>query len=435
MKRMLALLSVFACVGMWAGTAHGAGYAFFEQGAASTGRQFNLAHTTDGAAGFYNPAGLADLDGLSLSFGGTYTLPFGSYESNLGTFDRVVRGIFPPNLHLYYSKKGSYAVGLSVYNAFGLGIEWPDNFPGAGALKSVKLLTPTVQPNFAWRINDKFSIGVGVSIIIASAKLERVVSIAPFPAGYSEIGGDGAIGVGGNIGFLFSPTKRFRIGLHYRSAVKLALDGKANFTFDPSIPDAVQATLPSDQTGSLEITTPHIISLGFAYDVTKNLTLGLDFNQYMWSVFDELRLKFGPPQPGGVPVNDSPAAGGCTPANAPAGVRHICSKRDWMDVPQFRLGAEWRASKSFTLRGGYTFDLTPVPSTRVDPTLPDATRHDFSIGIGYQFSKAFRLDFAYFLVIFLDRDAPARFVEEETGPGRYTGSTAHLFALSFGLNF
>jgi long-chain fatty acid transport protein len=434
MKRLLALVSVGSCLGIHAGAAEAGGYAFWEQSAAATGRAAAVVATpNDPSAGFYNPAGLADLGGWQLSLGGTYVLPIGSYTTTLNgqsvTYDRAVRGIFPPNIHLYYGKKDSWAAGFSVFNAFGLGIDWPPDFPGASRIDRVDLKTPTLQPAFSWRPSKHFALGVGVSITVATAELQRAVPIAPFPAGSVFLGADGAVGVGGNLGLLFTPIERLRIGLHYRSRMKLSFTGKADFTFDPSIPASVRANLPSDQGGSVEITTPDVLSLGIAYDITRNFTLELDVVHYIWSVFDELRLKFGPPPQGGTAV-----PGNCTPANAPAGVQHVCSPRNWYDTPQFRLGFDWRATPRFTLRAGYIFDLTPTPSKFVDPILPDSNRHDFSLGVGYSFTRSFRLDFAYMLVYFMPRDAPERLTLAEAAPGEYT-SVAHLFALNLGFKF
>lgn len=438
MKKLGMLLCAFASMALWSGSAHAAGYAFWEQGAGAMGRASAVvASPIDASTGFHNPAGLADLGGLQIYLGGTYVLQSGGYTTTLtsgseASFDRANRGIFPPNLHLYYGVKDKWAVGFSFFNAFGLGLDWgctgASPFPGCSRIDRVDLKTPTLQPSFSWRPSKEFSLGVGVTISSASAELARQAPIAPFPPGQVLLGADGAIGVGGVFGILYTPAPGFRIGVNYRSAVKYSFDGKADFSFDPTIPASVRANLPSDQPGTLEITTPHVISAGIAWDITKNFTLELDFHQYFWSVFEELRLKFGPPPAGGVAVPGS----GCRP---PAGASDVCSPRSWQDVPQFRLGAEWRATPSFTLRGGYIFDLTPVPSSTVDPVLPDANRHDFSIGFGYQLARSFRLDFAYLLVYFTPRNAPTPLdATRETRAGEYN-TVGHLFGLNFGLSF
>jgi long-chain fatty acid transport protein len=439
--RLVALISL-GTAALWSGTALGAGYAFWEQGGAATGRAGAVvAGVNDPSMGFYNPAGLADLGGTRLSIGGTWTIPLGGYTNADGqTFDRSLRPIFPPHLHLYHSVKDKWALGISVFNAFGLGIDWKcstpsaaGDFPGCARIDRVDLKTPTIQPTFSWRLSKEFSLGLGVSITFASAELFRSAFVNPFPSGNVLLGADGAVGVGGNVGFLFTPMSNVRFGLHYRSAMSLSFDGKADFTFDPSIPAAVRANFPSDQKGSIDLTTPHVLAAGIGWDITPNVTLELDWLHYWWSAFDELRLKFR----ADVAAGQVPVPGNCTPAGAAAGEQHVCTPRGWMDVSQFRLGVEWRASPAFTLRGGYIFDMTPVPSRNVDPVLPDNHRHDFSIGIGYQFANAFRLDFAYLLVYFVPRDVvddPTLFFPGETAAGRYE-SVAHLLALSLGFAF
>ena len=435
MKKVIALIGALASTAIAgaATQAHAAGYAFFEQSAAATGRGGAvIASPLDASTGFYNTAGISALKGLTIDIGGTFVLPVASYESSLGTVDRTQRGTFPPYAHIYYGN-GQWGAGLSFYNAWGLGMDWPKGFPGLYVIDRLDLKTPTFQPSFSFRPNAMFSFGAGVTITNASAELIRQVPVAPFPAGQVYLGADGAWGIGATAGVLITPRPNFRIGLTYRSAMKLSFEGKADFTFSNTIPASVRANLPSDQKGGLELTTPHVIGAGIAWDITPDLTVELDANQYFWSVFEELRLKFGPSGAG------NPVPGNCTPASA-AGTdprtvaQHVCSNRQWKDVIQFRLGAEWRVRPDLRLRAGYIFDLTPVPSTLLDPTLPDANRHDFSLGIGYDFNKNFHMDFAYMLVYFTERKAPAALVTAETGPGTYN-TTAHLFAINLGFKF
>lgn len=439
MTRLVALTSALAisalgAVTLQAGPAHAAGFSFFEQGAAATGRGGAVTATAvDASAGFYNPSGLADLSGWNVLLGGTFVLPFASYESSLGVSDRILRGTFPPYLHAYYSSQGKWSAGISVFNAFGLGLEWPKTFPGTWQIQRIDLKTPTLQPTFAWRFNEMLSVGVGLTLAMGSAELQRSVPIGPYSAGSVYLGADKAFAVGAVAGVTVTPTKNFRIGVNYRSAMKYSFDnGKADFTFSDSIPAAVRTGLPADQAGSLEITTPHVISAGLAWDISDKLTLELDFAQYFWTSYSELRLKFGPPPAGGAMA---PSSGCATPATPlPTGRSDVCQKKEWMDVPQFRLGVDWKATPNLSLRAGYVFDITPVPSTTLDPSLPDSTRHDFSLGLGYKFSKNFSLDFSYMLVYFTERTAPTVFSPLETAPGKYN-SIAHLFALGVGLKF
>jgi long-chain fatty acid transport protein len=433
MKRVNALVGVLAgLVGLagFSAQANAAGFAYFEQSAAASGRASAvIASPVDGSTGFFNAAGIADLSGLTITLGGTYTVPFGSYESSAGTFDRVLRPTFPPYIHLYYSKQGSYGFGLSFYNAFGNGMDWPKNFPGTYLIDRIDLRTPTLSLGGAFRPNPMISIGASVNITSASAELIRAVPIAPFAPGQVFLGADKAYGFGVSAGLLINPRKDFRIGFSYRSLMNLAFTGKADFEFSSSVPAAIRAGLPSDQTGSLDLKLPHIIGAGIAWDINQDLTIEFDFYQYFWSAFEELRLKFGPPTGGGNPV-----PGNCTPAGAAAGVSHVCSPRNWQDSPQFRLGVDWRATPKLNLRAGFIFDPAPVPSASVDPILPDAHRYDVAFGIGYQFAKWFRLDFSYLLVYFAERKAPALLVPTETAVGTYN-TTAHLFGLTIGLNF
>jgi long-chain fatty acid transport protein len=432
MKRLLTLWCVFASVWALSATAHASGYAIWEQGAAATGRAGAvLASPTDPSTIFFNPAGLADIGGFQAYFGGTMVLPVGGYEAADGkAYERTLRGYFPPNLYLSYGEKDKWAAGLGLFVAFPLGIDWQKDFPGSYRIDRVDLKIPTVQPTFSMRLSKEFSFGVGFNLALGTmAELERDLPLAPYPKGHINLGASGAMGYGGTVGILFTPVSNLRIGANYRSAMKLSFEGKAHFTFDPSIPAAIRTGLPSDQTGNLEITTPHVVGAGVAWDITPNFTIELDWQHFFWSVFEELRLKFGPPPTGGTAV-----PGDCTPAGSPAGVSHVCSPRNWYDSSQFRLGVEYRPTPKLAVRGGYIFDMAPVPASRVDPILPDSHRHDFSVGVGYQFTSNVRFDFAYMLVYFTRRNSPEVLQPTETAPGQYY-TMAHLLGLNLGLKF
>ena len=51
----------------------------------------------------------------------------------------------------------------------------------------------------------------------------------------------------------------------------------------------------------------------------------------------------------------------------------------------FRLGAEYGAAQKAAVRAGYIYDPTPIPTTTISAQLPDANRHDITLGGSYAF--------------------------------------------------
>ena len=84
------------------------------------------------------------------------------------------------------------------------------------------------------------------------------------------------------------------------------------------------------------------------------------------------------------------------------------------------------------MRAGYIYDKTPQPIESVSPLLPDDTRNDYTVGIGYK-NGNFRVDGGYMYVDIGERTT----VEDGVGKndngfnGTYN-SNANLYFISFG---
>jgi long-chain fatty acid transport protein len=108
---------------------------------------------------------------------------------------------------------------------------------------------------------------------------------------------------------------------------------------------------------------------------------------------------------------------------------------EYQDSWQARFGVHYELSDAISLRAGYAYDKTPQPIQTVSPLLPDDTRHDLSLGLGYRFGK-YQLDLGYMLVGLGERTT----VENGEGmnhqgfDGTYN-SRADLFFASFGVSF
>ena len=62
--------------------------------------------------------------------------------------------------------------------------------------------------------------------------------------------------------------------------------------------------------------------------------------------------------------------------------------------------------------------------------LPDANRNDLSIGGGYQINEKLRVDLAYMIVLFNEKDATNALAPK----GKYN-SSANLLSVEFGYQF
>jgi long-chain fatty acid transport protein len=102
--------------------------------------------------------------------------------------------------------------------------------------------------------------------------------------------------------------------------------------------------------------------------------------------------------------------------------------KNWKDVWAFRLGSQYAVTPKVDLRAGYAFDQAPAPDSTLGPELPDADRHNFSIGTGWH-NDFGSMDLAYMWVHLVDRT-----VANALEAGRFK-SDYHLVAMSVTLKF
>lgn len=405
------------------------GYQINEHGARATGMGGAfVARALDGSAIYFNAAGLGFQKGMNLLVGTTLIFPSSTFTGPTPattSTDMVSQVFYPSNLYGSYAVNEKLVVGLGIYNPFGLGTEWPTDWPTAtdkrGSRISVKtdLQTFYINPTVAYKVNDQLSVGAGVSYIIANAEINyRAATYSTFPTvpasvdGNVGLTGDGS-GISFNVGVIYKPMEKLSVGLSYRSLAEIEFTGDATFTNM----QALQSYFPGGE-GKVTLPMPSNLQIGASYEVMPKLTVEGDFQYVGWSAYDQLEITLptGPALPaifGGQPLQKSPAP----------------AKKDWLDGMLFRLGGEYTLNEKVMLRAGYIRDLTPQKTPYVEPMLPDADRNDISIGGGYKINDKMNVDASYLIVLFEDRNS--------TYPG-FNGtykSSAHLFSVNFGYTF
>jgi len=168
-----------------------------------------------------------------------------------------------------------------------------------------------------------------------------------------------------NLGVLYQPTDKIRLGLTYRSQAKENYQGDMEVTY----PDGTVWTTDT----TLDFKTPDQIQGGIRYQPNENLSFEMDMVWTQWSIMERQILKLNDPLliqvlPG-TPVIDVTTGISDHP-------------RNWIDTIQKRFGIEWYAKKWLTLRLGYFYDPSPVPDNTMDFQWPDADKKIYSLGLG-----------------------------------------------------
>ncbi len=412
-----------AALALCSSAAQGSGFGLNEHGARAMGLGGAFTAVADGpSAMFFNPAGLAQLNGLQLEAGMTLIVPSASYMGNLpGTATEVdvpaKQLYFPiPNVHVAYRIHERLAAGVSVTVPYGLGMEWPATVEGyspetawwgRSIISKIHLQSIFITPTVAVQLHPRVLLGLGVSLVQAAVTLERAVTLSENPADDIDfkLSGDD-FSVGATAGLLVKVLPgMLNVGVTYRSGVALNFEGKAAFTKGGS-GDAVPAGLRTsltDDVGLAKLNLPHVISLGVAAYPLKNLLLSLTGDLITWSSYDQLAIDFQ--------ENDN---------------LDTAEPKDWNNTYAIRFGAEYKVLQDLGVRLGFIFDKGPIPADRLSPELPDSDRFEFCVGGGYTI-KGLTIDLAYQMIF-----TP----EFETGAnaplvGKYSFG-AHLAGLSLG---
>ena len=433
----LRLIGIIVLSVLVVGIIFAGGYQLNEHGARAVGMGGAfVARASDPSAIYFNPAGLAYQKGINVLGGFNLIMPSQKFKGdgiNVPSTETSTNSqVFTPvNLYGTYQIDDQFVVGLGIFNPYGLGTEWPDNWVGKYLAVKTDIQTWYFNPSVGYKINDELSVGLGLSYIYGKVnmgyKVPTVASLIPLGGPYyapnTAAAAVGAVdleatasGFGVNFGAIYKPIEKLSIGFSFRSLTKLEFSGTAKFTdmlaLAPYFPGGDgKATLPM----------PMNIYLGASYEVLPELTVEGDIQFVGWSAYKELAVNI----PTGPLFPLPPQAGGPT-AFQKAGAPAI---KDWSDGYLLRAGGEYKYSDEIMLRGGLILDISPQPPSKTEPMLPDGDRIDISIGGSYKIDANFSVDAAYMLVLFMERDA-----KNSVLPGTYN-SNAHIFSVNVGYTF
>lgn len=432
-KTFIVLVVLMVC----GSAAFAGGYQINEQGARATamGGAF-VAQASDGSAIFFNPAGLAFQQGFKVLLGSTIIIPSSKFTSSRGETKMVDQTFTPVNFYATYSFDNGLTVGVGVFNPYGLGTEWPNDWDGRQMSVKTDLQTWYINPTIAYKFSDKFSVGVGVSYVTGSVKLKQRVttlkSLLPSPSpsatdGTVALDGTGN-GINWNVGLLYKPTTDLSIGLSYRALTKIDFSGTAAFTDMAALGGPVPVNFFPGGTGKTTLPFPSNLFVGVAYNLTKDFTVEADFQYVGWKAYDQLKLDIpvGPAYPPYIPA----------PLQGPSTL-----VKNWDDGYLIRVGGEYRLEK-LALRAGFIYDKTPQPDNVVEPMLPDANRVEVTLGLGYEITKNIAIHADYQMISFSDRSGtisyktalPTTIIPATVINGTYVQS-ANLFGVNLAFGF
>ncbi len=417
------------------------------RGARATGRAGAFtAGVDDGSAIYYNPAGMADIEGWSFLIDGALVLQQVGYSrvDSGGNPQPHVNGqmnVLPlPTIALTWQPpkiKGRWVTfGLGVWVPY-LGVDsWPQN--GPQRYSNITLngsLLGVVELAASFKIRDWFRIGIGLENMILHFHSRVMLSAcselncAPEDPGFdtlTQVDTNSAFTPSAVMGAIFA-FEKFRAGLNLQLPFFVRSSGTvaSRLPTDPFFANAAVHGSAIDVNFNLPLT----VRLGLEYRLSPRIRVELDMDYEAWSMQQSFKII-----PRGVYISGVPGIGNYY-------LNTLTLKRGLNDTFAVHLGGEADVIKKryggMVLRAGWALETSATPNETASVLTPDALKNIITIG-GALLLGPVRLDLGYAHVFFADRDVtnsrslqlnpiqPALAVP--VGNGRYTASADVLTA-------
>ena len=160
--------SAMLVASVFASQAYAAGFQLSEQSSIQMGRAMAGAGVMgdDLSAVHYNPAGMTLLEGTRIQATGTWVAVNAEYKGDKtgATENGRKKGQLVPAGYITHQVNDQVWLGLGLTVPYGLGTDFGRDWEGADRGNKSMILTFDINPNVAWKVNEKFSVGAGLSL-------------------------------------------------------------------------------------------------------------------------------------------------------------------------------------------------------------------------------------------------------------------------------
>jgi long-chain fatty acid transport protein len=429
------------------------GFRILDQSASATGQGAAFsAQADDPSALHYNPAGMTQLKGIqflagTLLIGGSIEFKSAQGPNVDGDLGGSIANPPPSTLFLtaHLPALGlkdlpNWTVGIGVTSPFALKVNYPDDSLIAPVTTYASLPLIDIKPTLAYKLNNYISIGGGLDIYTFASFLgegQAELQRSPAPGFNLEANGtDTALGF--NASLLWTPLRNaaekplLNLGFVYRNGANLDLNGE------------FLANGAKVANASTTIELPDVYTWAIAGWPIRNAQhewkVEIDVEYADWTDFKDLDLQLS---------NFS------NPTQQLVFGNTISQPRNYGDSWILMVGTEFKALSppalpkwDVSLRAGYVYSESPIPSRDFDPSVTDSDFNALSAGLGFlchapaKFlgvlpcdslgAKAMGLDLAYQVLLYQTRGISNN--RQALLNGEWD-TTLHVGALSFRVNF
>jgi long-chain fatty acid transport protein len=373
-----AVLGVFA-----AGPAAAGGLILYEIGTAEVGLASAGygARAQDASTVFTNPAGMTRLEGTQVLAGGQILWSNTAFSIGGGTSPALggndggraigSNGFVPGGgAFLSHSLSPDLKVGVALTGNFGSALKYDDNWVGRYYVQQTTMLGISIVPSIAYKVNDKLSLGAGVTAMYGIYKNQVAINnVDPrFADGQLKMD-DNSWGWGGNLGMLYEFNPGTRASLTWNSQINLDFNAPAQFSgLAPGLGTLLASRGLLNSSIKVGIKVPQQVMGSLFAQVDDRWAVLGSIGWQQWSKFGQVEL--------GIDNSLDPRS---TTTSLPF-------KNTW----HVAAGAQYRLSDPWRLNFGIAYDSGLQSSSNVSPLLPVNAGWRFGVGGEQQASKTFK---------------------------------------------
>jgi long-chain fatty acid transport protein len=218
-----------------------------------------------------------------------------------------------------------------------------------------------LAPAIAWKADDRLAFGLALDLVRATFRYAApgvATTVSQLPRDEAH-----ALGIGAALGVTWAPTAWLTVGAAWRSRTVLG-------DFEWELPyHAVSETPDASLVGGaerLDMDQPQSVTIGAAWQATPPLLVAADLQWIDWSSTHGRDRPRSTSEAGGMPWD-----------------------MGWSDQVVVKVGAQFAATRSLSLRAGYAWGRMPLDEDRAleNIALPAAAEHHVTLGAGWAFGR------------------------------------------------
>jgi long-chain fatty acid transport protein len=277
---------------------------------------------------FFNPNREYTVTGNPSGFPGTFGLAPGTVKSNSTLF-------VLPSFGANWVIDSNSSFGLSIYGNGGMNTDYPTSTFYGSEPTGVDLMQLFIAPTYARKLGDKHAIGITPILAMQRFDAKGLQAFGPYSSDPNNLSNNGyaySYGYGARIGYMGEIVPNvLNLGLSYQTRTYMSAFNEYKGLFA--------------EQGDFDI--PSNWTAGLAIKATQELALVFDVQRINYSEIKAINNPMLPNlAPGSLGTDNGPGFG-------------------WKDMWVYKIGVQWKSSKDWTWRAGYSTGTEPIPSSEV----------------------------------------------------------------------